>query len=95
METIFDTMGALSAKAQALKAIITNAIKFTGSEHRIYVKVQGSKVLGFLKVGEKNLFYRDYVKFNSHRSEQSSNSNLHVFSIFMFMNPVKEVELER
>lgn len=51
LESILDTMGGLSAKAQALKQIITNSMKFTGTDHRIYIKIQGNKALGFLKVG--------------------------------------------
>lgn len=53
----------MSAKAQALKQIITSSIKFTGTDHRIYIKVKDNKALGFVKVGEKNLFYRDFVIF--------------------------------
>ena len=54
-------MGALSAKAQGLKQTITSSIKFFGSDHRIYIKAKENLALGFMKVGEKKLFYRDYV----------------------------------
>lgn len=54
----------LSAKAQALKQVITNNVRFVGADHRIYIKVKDNKALGFLKVGEKNLFYRDFVNKN-------------------------------
>jgi alpha-tubulin N-acetyltransferase 1 len=54
-------MGTASAKAQALKQVITTFDKFVGTDNRIYLKVDGNKVLGLLKVGERNLFYRDYV----------------------------------
>ena len=33
--------------------------RFAGSEQRLYLKVEGSRVEGMLKVGHKNLFYRD------------------------------------
>lgn len=33
--------------------------KFSGTTQRIYVKIKGSEAVGFVKVGEKNLFYRD------------------------------------
>jgi alpha-tubulin N-acetyltransferase 1 len=33
--------------------------RFAGSEHRLYMKVQGNTVQGFIKVGVKDLFYRD------------------------------------
>ena len=58
---IFDTMEGLSANAQALKQIITNSIIFLNSNQRIYIKVKENRVLGFIKVGERNLFYRDFV----------------------------------
>lgn len=54
-------MGTASAEAQNLKQIITTFDKFLGTNNRIYLKVEGNKVLGMLKVGERNLFYRDYV----------------------------------
>lgn len=55
-------MGVASAKAQALKQVITTFEKFVGTDNRIYLKVEGNKVLGLLRVGEKNLFHRDYVR---------------------------------
>ena len=33
--------------------------KLVGSNHRIFVRTTGNKVIGFLKMGEKNLFHRD------------------------------------
>lgn len=54
-------MGNASAKAQSLKQVITTFEKFVGSDNRIYMKIDGNRVLGLLKVGEKNLFHRDYV----------------------------------
>ena len=61
LECMIDKLGLLSAKAQALKQTITSALRFVGSDHRIYIKVKEDHALGFIKVGEKNLFYRDYV----------------------------------
>lgn len=61
LDILLDGLGANSAKAQALKQVITNSIRFLGTDHRIYIKVKDNKALGFLKVGEKNLFYRDFV----------------------------------
>ena len=58
---IINTMGERSAISQKLKQIITNTIKFYGTDQRIYIKVSGTKALGFIKVGEKKLFYHDYV----------------------------------
>lgn len=54
-------MGQASSTAQNLKQVITSFEKFIGSDNRIYLRVEGDRVLGMLKVGERNLFYRDYV----------------------------------
>ena len=40
LENILDGLGGLSAKAQALKQVITNSIRFMGADHRIYIKVK-------------------------------------------------------
>lgn len=95
LDAILDNLGALSAKAQALKQVITNSLKFNGTDHRIYIKVKDNKALGFIKVGEKNLFYRDFVILSLHRSEISRNLSQPVYSIFMFMSHVSEVVLGR
>lgn len=44
-------MGNASAKAQSLKQVITTFEKFVGSDNRIYLKIDGNKVLGLLKIG--------------------------------------------
>ena len=54
-------MGNASSVAQDLKQTITTFNKFVGSDNRLYLKVEDNKVLGMLKVGERNLFYRDNV----------------------------------
>lgn len=64
LSEIVTSMGHASAKAQCLKQVITTFERFVGTDNRIYLKVDGNKVLGMLKVGEKNLFYRDYVLSN-------------------------------
>lgn len=57
---ILDRMGNASSKAQGLKQVITNHIKFTTSgDNRLYMKADENRVYGILKVGKKNLFYRD------------------------------------
>jgi alpha-tubulin N-acetyltransferase 1 len=59
---IINKMGEASSKAQGLKAVITNYIKFSSSENaRIYLKADSKSVLGLLKVGERNLFYHDHM----------------------------------
>ena len=64
LKQIINGFGALSAKAQNLKQIITTLLKFSGSDQRIYMKIKGEKALGFVRVGEKALFYRDYVSLS-------------------------------
>eukprot|EP00826_Nyctotherus_ovalis_P054559 TRINITY_DN7154_c0_g1_i13.p1 TRINITY_DN7154_c0_g1~~TRINITY_DN7154_c0_g1_i13.p1 ORF type:complete len:177 (-),score=22.85 TRINITY_DN7154_c0_g1_i13:370-900(-) len=56
---VIDTFGALSAKSQGLKAVITTAGKTLESDHRIYIKAEKNKLIGFIKVGRKNLFIRN------------------------------------
>ena len=56
---VIDMLGTLSAKSQALGAVITTTSKILGSDHRMYMKTEGSKVIGFIKVGKKNLFIRN------------------------------------
>ena len=63
LSKIINTMGERSAISQKLKQVITSTIKFYGTDQRIYIKVSGSKALGFVKVGEKKLFYHDFVLF--------------------------------
>ncbi|CAD8208191.1 unnamed protein product [Paramecium pentaurelia] len=60
LDEVIDKMGEASAIAQQLKQIITTANKFYGSDQRIYMKADGKNCQGLLKVGKKNLFYRDY-----------------------------------
>jgi hypothetical protein len=55
------TLGERSAAAQKLKQVITTPPKFYGSDQRLYLKVSGNKALGFVKVGERKLFYHDHV----------------------------------
>jgi alpha-tubulin N-acetyltransferase 1 len=66
--TVLDSIGEASAKvrvyfkkAQSLKAVITNGIRFIGSDHIIYIKCEESAVIGFLKVGKKKLFIVDEI----------------------------------
>ena len=58
LSKIINTLGERSAVSQKLKQVITSTTKFYGTDQRIYIKVAGTKALGFVKVGEKKLFYR-------------------------------------
>lgn len=57
--------GEASSRAQKLNTTITSAHKFFVSNHRIFIKAEENKVLGFIKVGSKKLFLRDR-NFNYH-----------------------------
>ena len=59
VKEILNSMGEASSRAQKLNTIITSAHKFFISNHRIFIKAEQNKVLGFLKVGSKKLFLRD------------------------------------
>ena len=59
VKEILNSMGEASSKAQKLNTIITSADKFFNSNHRIFMKAEQNKVLGFIKVGNKKLFLRD------------------------------------
>lgn len=41
--------------------MITTAERVLGSECRVYVKTEGRQAVGFVKVGHRKLFYRDYI----------------------------------
>jgi hypothetical protein len=61
LSKMINAQGERSAISQKLKQIITTTGKFYGTDQRMYIKVSGNKALGFVKVGEKKLFYHDYV----------------------------------
>jgi hypothetical protein len=61
LSRIITTLGERSAAAQKLKQIITTPSKFYSTDQRLYLKVTANKVLGFVKVGERKLFYHDHV----------------------------------
>ena len=65
VKEILNSMGEASSKAQELPTTITTAEKFFSSNHRIFIKADKNKVLGFIKVGNKKLFLRDR-SFNYH-----------------------------
>ena len=56
---IIDEIGVLSSNSQGLPSVITTSLKFFGSDNRVYLKVEGNKVIGLLRVGRKKLFIRD------------------------------------
>jgi len=56
---IIDKIGAASSKAQGLPAIITSASRLFTSDTRLYLRAEGNRVLGLLKVGIRKLFIRN------------------------------------
>jgi hypothetical protein len=59
IQHVLDTIGAASAKAQSLPTVITSFSRFVYSNHRLYIKFDGDRMIGFIKVGVKNLIYCD------------------------------------
>ena len=60
LSMIIDNMGAASSTAQQLPQTITSALRFFGTEQRLYFKVDktANAVIGLLKVGSRKLFIR-------------------------------------
>lgn len=60
---VIDALGEASAAAQEIPAAVTTTDKLTRSRHRVYILVEptvdGTIVVGLLKVGFKQLFLRD------------------------------------
>lgn len=61
LNEVVDKLGDASASAQGLSTSITNSIKFFNGEDRMYLLVDGFKILGMLKMGTKKLFIRDEI----------------------------------
>ena len=51
-------MGEASAKAQRLPQSITSSMKLFNSDNKVYMLSNGKLVIGFIKVGKRNLFIR-------------------------------------
>ena len=60
LSAVVDFIGAASSKAQGLSSVITSFSRMYSSDNRLYMRVERDTVLGFIKVGEKNLFHREY-----------------------------------
>ena len=56
---IIDRIGSASSKAQGLPSVITSGSRLFTSDTRLYLRAEGNKVLGLLKVGVKKLFIRN------------------------------------
>ena len=93
--TIIDSMGEASAKSQGLQAVITTYSRLLYSGHRLYLRTEGNEVIGFIKVGEKNLFHRDIsgkmreitplcvLDFYVHESKQRSGFGKEIFEFML------------
>ena len=53
-------MGKASAQAQRLPQTITCASKFWNTDNKIFIRAEGNRVIGFIKSGKRNLFYRNF-----------------------------------
>ena len=59
---IIDSIGRESSRAQGLRSIITSSTRFfASSDNKIYIKVEGAKVVGFIKTGIRKLFYSNEI----------------------------------
>jgi alpha-tubulin N-acetyltransferase 1 len=58
---VIDELGALSSQSQMLPAQITTASRFFSSDNRMYIKVEGGRAIGLIKIGRRRLFVRDEV----------------------------------
>ncbi|OMJ77896.1 hypothetical protein SteCoe_22416 [Stentor coeruleus] len=59
---VIDVMGRESSRSQGLKSIITTAVRFfSSSDNKIYLKIEGQKVVGILKTGIRKLFYTNEI----------------------------------
>ena len=58
-DEVINQMGQASAKAQKLPQVITTSMKLFTSDNRLYIRVEGKKAIGFIKVGQRNLFIRN------------------------------------
>ena len=62
VKEILDRMGQLSAKSQNLQTVVTSTAQFFPSNYRLFIKAEGNRVYGYLKIGPKKLFLRDIFK---------------------------------
>ena len=65
VKEILDKMGQLSARAQNLPTVVTSTGQFFPSNYRLFIKAEGNRVFGYIKIGPKKLFLRDRL-FNYH-----------------------------
>jgi len=54
-------MGRASSKAQSLAHAITSTGKLISNAYKIYIKCDGNKCIGILKVGTKKLFVQNRI----------------------------------
>lgn len=59
LQFILDEVGAASSRAQGLSTIITSYSRFAYSNHKIFIKIDQNRIIGYIKTGIKNLIYCD------------------------------------
>lgn len=56
---IFDEIGNASSRSQGLSTTITNYTRFIHSNHKIFIKFDKDCIIGYIKIGVKNLMHYD------------------------------------
>ena len=104
-ENIIDKMGEASAKAQLLSTPITSFGRLAYANHRLYLKIEDNKAIGYIKVGIKNLFYRDMsgnfkelqplcvLDFYVHESVQRGGNGLKIFESMLSAEKIEPYKL--
>lgn len=59
MQYVLDEAGIASAKAQGLASPITSFSRFAYSNHKLFIKFEKNRMIGYIKIGVKNLIYND------------------------------------
>lgn len=57
---LIDEIGHASSHSQGLSTTITTYSRFIYSNHKLFIKFDDNKMIGFIKIGTKNLIYNDW-----------------------------------
>ena len=99
LKKIINYLGKASSEAQKLGKIITSFYGISGT--RIYMKIKKNKAIGFIKMGEKHLFYRNYsgtiyeidpltvLDFYVHESEQRKGYGISIYKSMLEYEKIK------
>lgn len=99
LKEIINKLGKASSEAQKLGKVITSFYRISGN--RIYMKILKNKAIGFIKMGEKHLFYRNYtgtiyeidpltvLDFYVHETEQRKGNGISIYKSMLEYEKVK------